>query len=165
MEGKRLIEKIRLRNILSFGDKGEEITLEPLNIIIGQNASGKSNLVDVIKLLGSLPQDKGLVNFISKSGGISEWIWKGERENILAEFYGKGFKINALPKTKNVEKIAKSDIDSGLKNAVRLTSKKEYKKGEHAGEILRIIDSKKVRAAAPHCEKLFDSISEKSVNK
>ena len=51
MDGKRLIEKIKLRNILSFGDKGEEIELQPLNIIIGQNASGKSNLVDVIKLL------------------------------------------------------------------------------------------------------------------
>jgi AAA15 family ATPase/GTPase len=41
MDGKRLIEKIRPQNILSFGDKGEEITLEPLNIIIGQNASGQ----------------------------------------------------------------------------------------------------------------------------
>ena len=79
MDGKRLIEKIRLRNILSFGDKGEEITLEPLNIIIGQNASGKSNLVDVIKLLRSLPQDKGLVNFVSRSGGVNEWIWKGHQ--------------------------------------------------------------------------------------
>jgi predicted ATPase len=85
MDGKRLIEKIRLRNILSFGDKGEEITLEPLNIIIGQNASGKSNLVDVIKLLRSLPQDKGLANFISKNGGISEWIWKGKKEVDYAE--------------------------------------------------------------------------------
>jgi len=78
MEGKRLIEKIKLRNILSFGDKGEEITLEPLNIIIGQNASGKSNLIDVIKLLRSLTEIKGLSNFISKNGGISEWIWKGK---------------------------------------------------------------------------------------
>ena len=77
MDGKRLIEKIKLRNILSFGDKGEEIELEPLNIIIGQNASGKSNFIDVIKLLRSLPQDKGLATFISKNGGISEWIWKG----------------------------------------------------------------------------------------
>jgi len=51
MDGKRLIEKIRLRNILSFGDLGEEIELQPLNVVIGQNASGKSNLVDVIKLL------------------------------------------------------------------------------------------------------------------
>jgi predicted ATPase len=84
MDGKRLIEKIRLRNILSFGDKGEEITLEPLNIIIGQNASGKSNLVDVVKLLRSLPQDKGLVNFISKNGGISEWIWKGINSDEIA---------------------------------------------------------------------------------
>ena len=84
MEGKRLIEKIRLRNILSFGDKGEEITLEPLNIIIGQNASGKSNLVDVIKLLRSLPQDKGLVNFVSRSGGINEWIWKGKNSDEIA---------------------------------------------------------------------------------
>jgi predicted ATPase len=79
MDGKRLIEKIRLRNILSFGDKGEEITLEPLNIIIGQNASGKSNLVDVIKLLRSLTQDKGLSDFIGKSGGITEWVWKGKK--------------------------------------------------------------------------------------
>ncbi|HSK71117.1 MAG TPA: AAA family ATPase [Pyrinomonadaceae bacterium] len=101
MEGKRLIEKIRLRNILSFGDKGEEIQLEPLNIIIGQNASGKSNLVDVLKLLHALTQDKGLVNFISKSGGISEWIWKGEQNkgeaevNILGFFYNvnTGYKI------------------------------------------------------------------------
>ena len=84
MEGRHLVEKIRLRNILSFGDKGEEIELLPLNIIIGQNASGKSNLVDVIKFLNSLPRDKGLVNFISRSGGISEWIWKGNKENFSA---------------------------------------------------------------------------------
>lgn len=87
MDGKRLIEKIRLRNILSFGDLGEEITLEPLNIIIGQNASGKSNLVDVIKLLRSLPQDKGAANFISKSGGIVEWIWKGEKNADISEVF------------------------------------------------------------------------------
>lgn len=106
MEGKRIIEKIRLRNILSFGERtitidsqspqeklfrkfghknGEEIELEPLNIIIGQNASGKSNLIDAIKLLRSLPQDKGLVNFISGSGGIGEWIWKGKNTGHLSE--------------------------------------------------------------------------------
>ena len=79
MDGKRLIEKIKLRNILSFGDKGEEITLEPLNIIIGQNASGKSNLVDVIKLLRSVSKENGLADFISRNGGIAEWIWKGAK--------------------------------------------------------------------------------------
>jgi len=85
MDGKRLIEKIRLRNILSFGDKAEEIELQPLNVIIGQNASGKSNLVDVIKLLRSLPLDKGLGNFLSRNGGISEWLWKGKRNSEISE--------------------------------------------------------------------------------
>ncbi len=84
MDGKRLIEKIKLRNILSFGDKGEEIELQPLNIIIGQNASGKSNFIDVIKLLRSLPKDKGAANFISRNGGIHDWIWKGKKtENTV----------------------------------------------------------------------------------
>lgn len=82
MEGKRLIEKIRLRNILSFGDKGEEIELQPLNVLIGPNASGKSNFIDVLKLLRALPQDKGLVNYISRNGGISEWIWKGKNNEV-----------------------------------------------------------------------------------
>lgn len=78
----------------------------------------------------------------------------------LAEFYGKGFRANALPKNKNVEAISKSDVETGLKNATRDTSKKEYDKGSHAGEILRIIDSNKVCQAAPHCERLFTTIIE-----
>jgi predicted ATPase len=85
MEGKRLIEKIKLRNILSFGDKGEEITLEPLNIIIGQNASGKSNLIDVLKLLNSLIDKSGIGYFIGRNGGISEWLWKGKKKSENAE--------------------------------------------------------------------------------
>jgi predicted ATPase len=94
MDGKRLIEKIRLRNILSFGDKSEEIELLPLNVIVGQNASGKSNLIDVIKLLSDLPVLKGFVNFLSKNGGVSEWIWKGrnKEEDAFIEtelFYSK----------------------------------------------------------------------------
>lgn len=86
MDGKRLIEKIRLRNILSFGDKGEEITLEPLNIIIGQNASGKSNLIDVINLIKAAA-DLNSVEYISKNGGISEWLWKGRKKEEVAQIY------------------------------------------------------------------------------
>ncbi len=86
--------------------------------------------------------------------------WFVADKERLAEFYGQGFNLKALPKNTNVEKIAKSDVESGLKAAARNTSKKDYKKGEHAGEILRKIDSVKVRAAAPHCERLFKIIKE-----
>lgn len=76
MDGKRLIEKIKLRNILSFGDKGEEITLEPLNIIIGQNASGKSNLIEVLKIL--MEVGSGTLATYMNNHDITEYLWKGK---------------------------------------------------------------------------------------
>lgn len=87
---------------------------------------------------------------------MESWFFADKEK--LAEFYGKGFNTNALSKNTNVENISKSDVETGLKNATRETSKKEYEKGKHAGEILRIIDSGKVRKAAPHCKRLFEEI-------
>jgi predicted ATPase len=84
MDGKRLIEKIRLRNILSFGDKGEEITLEPLNVIIGQNASGKSNLVEIFHLLNSAANNF-IAQRIGNNGGINDYLWRGSYKFPLAE--------------------------------------------------------------------------------
>jgi len=83
MDGKRLIEKIRLRNILSFGDKGEEIELQPLNVIIGQNASGKSNLVEVFRLLQSAA--KGYFSNRIANTGVTEYLWKGNYSFPIAE--------------------------------------------------------------------------------
>lgn len=84
MDGKRLIEKIKLRNILSFGDKGEEIELQPLNIIIGQNASGKSNLVDIFQLLQSAANGY-FSRLIQNNGGVNEYLWKGNYNFPIAE--------------------------------------------------------------------------------
>ncbi|MCI0486831.1 MAG: AAA family ATPase [Blastocatellia bacterium] len=83
MEGKRLIRSISLRNFLSYGDRVEEIRLEPLNVLIGRNASGKSNLIEAINLLHAAP-----TNFaapIIEGGGISEWLWKGSKSAPFAE--------------------------------------------------------------------------------
>lgn len=41
MEGKRFIHSLRLQNFLSYGSEGEEIELQPLNVLIGPNASSK----------------------------------------------------------------------------------------------------------------------------
>ena len=79
----------------------------------------------------------------------------------LAEFYGKDFNPKKLPQNENVELIPKKDVIKGLKEAARKTSKKEYGKGAHSGELLQKIDSQKVRAAAPHCDRLFKTISDK----
>lgn len=75
MEGKRFIRTIRLQNILSYGPDSAEIALEPLNVLIGPNASGKSNLIDALSILQAAPRD--LPEPIRRGGGTPEWLWKG----------------------------------------------------------------------------------------
>lgn len=75
MQGKRLLQSITLRNLLSYGEEGVSLGLEPLNVLIGPNASGKSNLLEVISLLAAAPSD--IYDPIRRGGGALEWIWKG----------------------------------------------------------------------------------------
>ena len=79
MEGMRFFQTIRLDRILSFGPSEEEFALEPLNVLIGPNASGKSNLIEVLSLLHAAPRDLQ-VPITTKGGGVDEWLWKGETE-------------------------------------------------------------------------------------
>jgi predicted ATPase len=75
MEGTRFIRTIRLDGILSYGPGTPEFPLEPLNVLIGPNASGKSNLIEVLSLLAAAPRD--LQAPIIGGGGVRDWPWKG----------------------------------------------------------------------------------------
>ena len=75
MEGKKFIESIRLENILSYGPNSEPFPLEPLNVLIGANASGKSNFIEALSLLQAAPRDLQIP--IREGGGVGEWLWKG----------------------------------------------------------------------------------------
>lgn len=77
MEGKRFIHSLQLQNFLSYGSEGETIELQPLNVLIGSNASGKSNLIEAMGVLKATPTD--LVAPIRQGGGISDFLWKGEK--------------------------------------------------------------------------------------
>lgn len=77
MAGKQLIRTLRLHNFLSFSPEGEEIALAPLNVLIGPNASGKSNTLAALSILRAVPHD--LVTPIVEGGGVREWLWKGLR--------------------------------------------------------------------------------------
>ena len=71
-----LFKSVRVTGLLSFRDT--QLELQPLNVLIGPNASGKSNLIEIMALLQAVPRD--LIGFFRRSGGISDWIWKGTRE-------------------------------------------------------------------------------------
>jgi len=79
----RLIRTMKLRNFLSFGPDATEVELKSLNVLIGPNASGKSNLIEAIGFLRSSPRD--LTIPIRDGGGVGEWLWKGAVKFPVAE--------------------------------------------------------------------------------
>ena len=74
---KRFIQTIRFRNLLSFGPESEEIELKSLNVLIGPNASGKSNFIEALNVLKNTPND--IAKPIRQGGGIQEYLWKGRK--------------------------------------------------------------------------------------
>ncbi len=71
-----LLERIQLKNLLSFGPQAEELELRPLNVLIGTNGSGKSNFIEAIGLLRAAPTD--LAAPIRTGRGVADWIWQGD---------------------------------------------------------------------------------------
>ncbi|HEX8450527.1 MAG TPA: AAA family ATPase [Longimicrobium sp.] len=82
MEGKRLIHRLKLTDFLSYGSAGVEIDLQPLNVLIGPNASGKSNLLEALGALRAAPVD--LAAYFRERGGIGEYIRRGAGSSGVA---------------------------------------------------------------------------------
>ena len=57
MANQKLIRTIQLSNFLSYGQSADIIELDPLNVLIGPNCSGKSNLIEALGLLQATPKD------------------------------------------------------------------------------------------------------------
>lgn len=74
-----LIRHLTPQSILSFGPNFPGLELSNLNVLIGANGSGKSNLLEAISLLRAAPKEWREVT--RKGGGVAEWIWKGEKKN------------------------------------------------------------------------------------
>ncbi|WP_265821173.1 AAA family ATPase [Geovibrio ferrireducens] len=79
MSGNNFIKSIKMQNLLSFGEDPVEIKLNSLNVLIGANGSGKSNLIDVISILQSAPRDIDAP--FRKSGGFQSWVWRNSENN------------------------------------------------------------------------------------
>lgn len=80
----------------------------------------------------------------------------------LAKFFGQGFAEDALPDHPAVEQISKTTVFRALKMATRNSrTKGEYGKGDHSFEILVGLDPNKVRAAAPHAERLLLTLAKR----
>jgi predicted ATPase len=125
-ELKNMLISIKLINLLSFGAETEIILNPGLNVLIGANGSGKSNLIEAISLLQAMPKD--LTKVIRDGGGIQEWLWKGERDCIA--------KIEVIIENHRGQKPIRHRI--------------EFRTGNYRAEIINeCIDEKPIAAALP----------------
>ena len=72
-----MVQQLRLRNFRSFKDA--TIELRPLNILVGANASGKTNLVQAFRFLRDLARS-GLEDAVALQGGAEYLIPLNSRE-------------------------------------------------------------------------------------
>ena len=79
----QFIRRIRLSGLLSFPPDMEPLELQPLNVLIGPNGSGKTNFIEAFELLRSTPTDFAAA--IRNGGDAQEWLWKGENPAVEAE--------------------------------------------------------------------------------
>ena len=77
-----LIHHLAPKNFLSFGPDNVGIELKALNLFIGPNGCGKSNLIEAISLMRSAPKD--MRDVTRKGGGVAEWIWKGRPKDAAS---------------------------------------------------------------------------------
>lgn len=77
------IRTLRLDGFLSFAPGSDPLEMRSLNVLIGPNTSGKSNLIEALGLLAATPTD--LAGAVRKGGGSREWLWKGRPPTKSAE--------------------------------------------------------------------------------
>ncbi len=88
---------------------------------------------------------------------IMESWFLADRE-ALKEFYGQGYRGNALPQNPRIERIAKQDVLDKLDRAARDTSKRGYHKGSQSFEILAKLDPEKVKKVSLHAKRFIEAL-------
>ena len=91
----RTLQRIKIRNFKSIRE--QELRLQPLNIFIGGNGSGKSNLIQVFHFLKEIV-NQNLAGYTLTKGGADSLLYYGRKQSQEIEFdleFGAGSYLNA----------------------------------------------------------------------
>ena len=77
----QFIQRLRMGGLLSFPPDMDFFELQPLNVLIGPNASGKTNFIEVLELLRATPTDFAAA---IRDGGVAQ-EWAMERRLCRAD--------------------------------------------------------------------------------
>lgn len=77
------IDRIRIKNFKSIRDSGD-ISIKPINILIGANGVGKSNFISFFKMLNSISK-KRLGFYVADSGYENSLLYFGRKKSKFIE--------------------------------------------------------------------------------
>jgi len=150
------IDKLTIKGFKSIREL-IDLELGNLNVFIGGNGAGKSNLVDFFRLLHSIINGK-LNEFVNDRGGVSDLLFKGrkitERMFFQTRFGERGYRFSVKP---------------GLsENALIYSESRYYERGETGwwnlgdssdGKSLLVEEAKGNTRDSPKSLPVYDAIS------
>ncbi len=96
------LDRLTIRGFKSIKSL-EDFELKNLNIFIGANGAGKTNLIDFFRMLRAF-MDGNLEKYIRENGGISDCLFNGRKGTKQIEFsvrFGQcGYRFNIVPGAK-----------------------------------------------------------------
>ncbi len=118
------LKSIKLSGLLSFPPNSPAIDLTPLNVLIGPNGCGKSNLIEGVELLHAAPT--AFAAAIRDGGGVDEWLWKGQNANGPATIEAVVQGLKKVPDLRYRLRFAASGLRTEVTDeAIEETSKRE----------------------------------------
>src|ERR1700730_2043184 len=80
-----MITRLQVRNFKSLREI--DLSLGPINVLVGPNMSGKSNILDVFRFVYQVffpeANAQGISYAVAQRGGISEVLWKGDDSKLI----------------------------------------------------------------------------------
>ena len=90
----RVLEQITIKNFKSIRE--QKLALGPLNVFIGGNGAGKSNLIEVFRFLREIV-NQNLAGYVALKGGADALLYFGRR--CAADAGGKRARLNSSRST------------------------------------------------------------------
>ena len=108
-----MIKRVRIKNYRSLGDV--EVELGPLTVLVGPNASGKSNFVDALKFISDALNTRLEVAIVNRRGfsQLSRYRARVLRLELLMEIRYR--RAEPVPAEYAVELDASEDADAGFR--------------------------------------------------
>jgi len=103
----RKLEKLRIQGFKSIRD--QELRLNDLNVFIGGNGSGKSNLIEVFRFLREIINEN-LAQYTAQKGGADALLYFGRKTSNRIKFFLE-FSIEPAADTSNAYQIELAPTD------------------------------------------------------